>query len=162
MPGDPRFHPQPIAFLDATGQCELHCNKSDGTNSILSTAPQGQLYWSDVVDLDTIETVLIPTMTLDDFCKTNGIQYIDILKLDTQGTEMRVLQGAFSTLSSRRVSVIYSEVLVAPTYTDQGTFDEMMRFLREIGYHLRDIQNLSYLEGALRQFDALFVRADAV
>src|SRR5262249_14141200 len=84
MPGDPRFHPQPIAVLDATGQCELHCNKSDGTNSILSTAPQGQLYWSDVVDLDTIETVLIPTMTLDDFCKTNGIQYIDILKLDTQ------------------------------------------------------------------------------
>jgi FkbM family methyltransferase len=157
MSGDPRFHPQRIALLDTAGEYEMRCNRSDDTNSVLSTAPQGQLYWGDIVD--TIETVPIAAMTLDNFCETNGIQHIDILKLDTQGTEMRVLRGALSTLSQRRVAAVYSEVLVAPTYTDQCTFDEMMRFLREAGYYLRDIQNLSHLQGALRQFDALFVRA---
>ena len=88
------------------------------------------------------------------------ITQVDILKLDVKGAELRALRGAHSMLSSGLVAAIYAEVLIAHTYEGQGSFEDILRLLRECGYSLYDIQNLSYRKGPLLQFDALFLRQD--
>jgi len=51
----------------------------------------------------------VRTTTLDDYVKDNGIKHIDFLKMDTEGNEPLVFQGAHYTLSTLRPPVIYFE-----------------------------------------------------
>jgi FkbM family methyltransferase len=158
LPGDAHFHPQNCALADIQGQAFIHSNKSSATNSLLPTSHKGPDSWGDVVD--TVRTVSVPVDTIDAFCSVSKISQIDILKLDVQGAELRALRGAHSMLSNGFIAAIYTEVLIAHTYEGQGSFEDIMRLLRECGYSLYDIQNLCYRKGPLLQFDALFLRHD--
>ncbi|MGC9954213.1 MAG: FkbM family methyltransferase [Rhizomicrobium sp.] len=155
LPGDKHFHPLNIALADTEGQFALHSNKSAATNSLLPTGAEGVKIWGEVVD--TLGTVIVPVSTINAFCAASKITEIDILKLDVQGTELRVLRGALPMLSAGSIKAIYAEVIVAPTYDGQQSVDEMLQFMREFKYQLYDIQNLSYIDGKLCVFDALFL-----
>ena len=47
--------------------------------------------------------------TLDNFCKLNDIERIDFLKIDVEGHELRVLEGATELLASKKVDIIQFE-----------------------------------------------------
>ncbi|ATU67334.1 FkbM family methyltransferase [Piscinibacter gummiphilus] len=47
--------------------------------------------------------------TLDDYCTEHGIDHIDLLKIDVEGFELKVLQGAKRMLAERRLDVIQFE-----------------------------------------------------
>ena len=47
--------------------------------------------------------------TLDTYCERNGIERIDLLKIDTEGSEIAVLQGASRMLSSDAIRFVYAE-----------------------------------------------------
>jgi len=49
------------------------------------------------------------TITLDDFCESQGIDFIDFLKIDTEGHEFDVLKGALRYLETDRIGVIQFE-----------------------------------------------------
>ena len=53
----------------------------------------------------------IETNTLDFFVKKNKIHYIDILKVDIEGSEELFLQGAKNFLSSNKVKVVVLEII---------------------------------------------------
>ena len=55
----------------------------------------------------TIKTGKVSTG--DNYCETNDIQFIDILKIDVEGAEHMVLAGFEKMLSERRVAVIQFE-----------------------------------------------------
>jgi len=44
--------------------------------------------------------IKVKTNSLDNFCKTNKIKYINILKIDTEGTELDVLNGSQKMLKN--------------------------------------------------------------
>lgn len=53
---------------------------------------------------------IVPVTTLDGYCAANGIDQIDVLKIDTQGHEPAVLRGAHRMLSEGRVDTLLCEV----------------------------------------------------
>jgi hypothetical protein len=59
----------------------------------------------------------------------------DLLKVDTQGSELDVLRG----LGERRPLFIISEVSMVDLYKGQATFPELSRFLEERGYMTWDL-----------------------
>jgi FkbM family methyltransferase len=155
LPGDPLFRPQNIALSDAAGHLAFNINKSTASSSLLPTAGASSSYWGPVGD--TLRTITVPASTISEFCADVGIDRIDILKLDVQGTELRVLKGALPMLSKGQIKAIYTEILVAPSYDGQPPLDEIFCLMRTSGYLLHDIQNLYYMGGPLCQFDALFL-----
>jgi len=76
------------------------------------------------------EKVKVKTSTLDSFTNENNIQQIDFLKLDTQGNELKILNGAKNLLENHLISVIKTEVAFVPVYKSQCLFSEMDIFLR--------------------------------
>jgi FkbM family methyltransferase len=51
----------------------------------------------------------VPVTTLDEFCRANGIEEIDLLKIDTEGYELEVLKGARKLLQHARIGAIHFE-----------------------------------------------------
>ena len=54
-------------------------------------------------------SIKVKTETLDNYCELNGIKNIDILKIDTEGSELNVLNGAKDILKT--VKILALEIL---------------------------------------------------
>lgn len=145
------------ALSNITGEVEFHSNQSSATNSILPTHKEGASIW-DVDLLDTIHKIKVPVTTVDAFIETHHIPQVDVLKIDTQGTEYLVIEGALQSIKAGKIKMIYMEILTLPTYENQKKFDEILLLLRTNGFALHNIYNTSLTKnGVLRQVDALFV-----
>ncbi|QPC82034.1 FkbM family methyltransferase [Phototrophicus methaneseepsis] len=84
------------------------------------------------------ETVHISTITK--YVHECSMDYIDLLKIDTEGHELFVLQGADSLLKEKRIKTIQFEY--GAQYSSAGVLlADVDRYLREYGY---DIYKLAY------------------
>jgi FkbM family methyltransferase len=52
----------------------------------------------------------VEVATLDEFCAEHGIEAIDVIKTDAQGSDLDVLAGGDNLLSSGRIVFVYAEV----------------------------------------------------
>jgi FkbM family methyltransferase len=77
------------------------------------------------------------TVRLDDLPEVRGTDY---LKLDVQGAELMVLQGAVEML--RSVLVLHTEVEFIPMYREQPLFADVDAFLRAQGFILHRLAGL--------------------
>jgi FkbM family methyltransferase len=73
----------------------------------------------------------INTITLDYFVDKYDIGEIDFIKIDVQGAELDVFQGAEKTL--KNVLKVVSEVEFVPIYVNQPLFGDVSKFLNEKG-----------------------------
>jgi len=76
----------------------------------------------------------VKATTLDRFCAEHSISRIDLLKTDTEGADLLVLQGAKGMLDRDSIDVIMAEVLFVQIYKAQATFDEIAGFLKTFGF----------------------------
>lgn len=51
----------------------------------------------------------VDVQTLDDFAEEEGVKYIDFLKIDTEGNELAVLQGATKMLTAGNIGCVFFE-----------------------------------------------------
>lgn len=80
-----------------------------------------------------VKKINISVTHLDKFCADNGINYIDFLKIDTEGSEWKVLQGASNLISGRKISTIQFEY--GGTYPDANiTLQQVYIYLVSKGY----------------------------
>ena len=61
--------------------------------------------------LENFTKINVCADTIDNFCNKKGIKKIDLLKIDTEGHEEFILQGALKYLKKNKINVIYTEVL---------------------------------------------------
>jgi FkbM family methyltransferase len=102
------------------------------------------------------ETV-VDTTTLDVWWAEHGHgRPIDLLKLDTQGSELDILKGAMATLTD--VVLVMSEVCFNPFYEEQPLFGDVDRWLRGRGFELLALQDLNYCWNQLYWCDAYWTR----
>jgi FkbM family methyltransferase len=51
----------------------------------------------------------VETSTIDQYCIENSIEHIDLIKIDTEGNDLRVIQGAVKLLRTGKVGVVQFE-----------------------------------------------------
>lgn len=86
-----------------------------------------------LVPEDEQETVFV--ITLDSLCRKFGIDHIDLLKIDVQGYESRVLRGAKNIL--RHTDRVIIEILLSPHYEGQSDPEEIRSLLNDAGLRFR-------------------------
>jgi FkbM family methyltransferase len=124
------------ALGDYIGEAPFYINKFSQTNSILPTIASTQefLVVPDQMNLQSI--IHVNVMTLDRFCVDQRITKIDLLKIDTQGYELKVLEGGREFLRQNIIPLIYIEVCFVPYYENQPLFPEVYNYLYALGYRL--------------------------
>lgn len=148
-----KYHKHPFKSLhlkaeclsDVNGEAMLHIMKHASMSSLLpsdmnnyqkhfGTYRQFET-WKDNMDLD--KKVKVTSIRLDDFHSTSDA-VIDYLKIDTQGSELKVLEGAEKLLNAKRVSLLKIEVSTIAVYQNQAMFSDIDLFMRNKGYVLVD------------------------
>lgn len=91
--------------------------------------------------------VPVETISLDDCLRTNDIDRVDFLELDTQGSELEILCGADEALAHTlgvQVEVEFSEM-----YVGQPLFADIDGFLRQRGFQLVDLSRYRVRRGTI-------------
>ena len=102
----------------------------------------------------------IKIKTLDSILKDMQNPCISVLKIDTEGHDLRVLEGAQKTLDAGRIEFIQVETTML---RDNGNFvhiNDFTDFLKPYGYDLMSICNQEgwHIRGPLIYCNALFLR----
>ncbi len=90
---------------------------------------------------DFISSRKIKISTLDEYCLDNKINQIDLLKIDTQGYEDKVLQGSKYNLESNIIKAIVTEIMFDNVYDKYFSFSDIEKFIapndfRMVGVYL--------------------------
>lgn len=127
-----------IGLLDKKGEFDFHTSEYSPTNSFLE--PNTTLY----SDYDTAlsntlsnsKQIKIEVDTFDEWYIKNGnSRIIDLMKIDTQGTEYEVLKGSLSNIQTK-IKAISLEFQYLPFYKNCTPFYETMKLLYENGFVL--------------------------
>lgn len=109
------------------------------------------------------QTVQVTSSTVDQvaaFLRANGhgsvVDTLELLYMDCQGAEFRILQGAPAML--RQIKYIYTEVMRGGLYKDQVPFLHYCAFLEAAGFTLNDL----HFDHPAQAGNALFVRRDVL
>jgi len=87
------------AVSDAVGEGEMqvYCPGA-GTNSLVAGSSSGPA-----------EVERVPLVTLDSFSSERGLEFLDFVKIDTEGNDYRVLLGARELLAAHRIGMVQFE-----------------------------------------------------
>lgn len=83
----------------------------------------------------------VPCIRLDDYLENAQLERVDLLKIDTQGFEPEVLEGAGKYLKSTKV--VLTELMFFDLYERSLSFSDIEKFLLPAGFELFDISHIS-------------------
>ncbi|HVT14838.1 MAG TPA: FkbM family methyltransferase [Thermoanaerobaculia bacterium] len=140
------------AFGAAPGQARLFVTREPACSSLYSPDPELIAERPELACTTLRAITALELTTLDDWALDAGIQEVDFLKLDTQGSELDILRGAQRTL--RSVRALEVEVELNPIYRGQPLFGDVDRFLRERDFVLWRLGHLVHygLPGGVSDF----------
>ena len=138
----------PVCFDDKEGEADFYITKNAMASSLLRSHPAAHAeqclwednnrvdVWGDITAVDRVERVR--TTTVDAYVAA-GHEAPDVLSIDAQGAETRILRGAEKTLAN--VLCVITEVEFSEIYAGQGLLDHQMTFLRGHGFRLGRLYN---------------------
>jgi len=134
--GNIRVKPNKLALSNEPGELKMYIKKDSGYNSLsdISNKP-------DKDNNDKSEIVGISTIDL--YCKEKGITEIDFLKIDTEGLEIKVLEGAVSLLKAGKIKYIFAECTFDKEYNQNTYFETLYTYLKQYNFKLRALYDQS-------------------
>ena len=82
------------------------------------------------------------------------------MKIDAQGYEKYILDGAGEMLNSREVRGLFLEILFVDLYQDRTWGDELLSLMREKKYFLFGFVNIEQDKNGWKWADTLFLSED--
>ncbi len=126
----------PYVVGDGSSRTFYECNFSMTSSLFEPNTPLLSKFQNLEEQTRVVRTTSVETKRLDDLTETAGTDY---LKLDVQGAEILVLQGAQARLED--ILVVHTEVLFVELYKGQATFADIDTFLRERGFVLHRLSH---------------------
>ena len=90
--------------------------------------------------IEAIDAERVRTTTLDHFLECHGVDRLDLVKLDIEGSELMALSGMRNALQRLRPSIMF-EVFEAALALNGASVDALEAILREYRYSLWDIDD---------------------
>jgi FkbM family methyltransferase len=103
--GNPRLKVIHVACSDFDGEATLYTNGQEQGSGIATMLPES-------LDLHQVVKVVqhkVPALRLEGFLRQQGLERIDLLKIDTEGHELKVLAGLGTAIERRTIGCVQFE-----------------------------------------------------
>lgn len=166
--------PQRAVYINAAvgreaAALELNVGREGGTSSLLEPNLEFLRRFPQPERYEVVRKVRVTTDMLDALLPRHGVHGADFIKIDAQGGELAILQGARETLE-RSIFGVEVEVLFAPLYRAQPSFGEVDSLLTGLGFQLFDLRHSYWKRAAGARYggpqgqlifgDALYFRTE--
>ena len=156
-------------LFEATEQCREQLSKSGFKYfiNVLSDSEKvvefyeigstGDSYYKEYTSFyQDIKPIEKRAVSLDFLVNTENLPMPDLIKLDTQGSELDILKGAKKVL--RDTSLIYIECPVLKYNEGAPTLTDYLDFLRKLGFLPYEICEQHFANDILMQVDIMFIK----
>ena len=147
---------------EGTSKFNLNTQNSWSGSSLVSIQKNSKLFnfSRNLISLNIgkklFKTIFVKTTTLDKFIKKKNTKVVDILKIDVEGAELKVLHGFSKNISNTKI--VYVEVLDEKKKWKKK-FTKIERFMKKNNFYLFKTRRI--IEGSilssLKIVDALYV-----
>ena len=108
---------------------------AEGSARLRTSAPRGESGAHRIVSADTAEdTMVVRVVTLDEYARRKGLDYVDVLKIDVEGHEVAVLEGAKELLRRQAVGMVILEMNESLIRASDGESGDLYATLSSSGY----------------------------
>lgn len=143
-----RWHLSPVALGAAEGHQPLHVDPAnDATGSLTGFSKS----YSQLAGSGDTTVLDVPIDTLDNFCRREGIRKIDLLKIDVEGFEFAVLDGATEMLL-HTTAIIIETSLVRTTDENPAPLAKMVTRLTQHGFYVVAVHPMMFGRNAHEQW----------
>lgn len=134
---DKRFQISPVAISDVNGRTVFHVNEEVDSSSLLpvDSALMEKTFGR---SFGTSKAIDVETLTLDTLYDRENLTAVDLLKVDIQGAEQRLIAGGTTALARTRAVVM--EVNFERFYESAPLFSEIDALMRARGFRLHSLQ----------------------
>lgn len=153
---DKRWSVHNMAIGDTDGEIEINISENSQSSSILemlpahvASAPESKYIGSERATIHKLDTIFSTYYNDGDNI---------MLKVDTQGYEKNVIDGAMNSLS--KIKSVKLEMSLIPLYKEEVLFVDMLAYMDRIGFRLYSLEN-TYADpktGQILQVDGTFYR----
>ncbi|MDH3648415.1 MAG: FkbM family methyltransferase [Saprospiraceae bacterium] len=152
---DPKWKVLQLALGEQKERKTLHVSANSYSSSflemsemLLDVAPQATYVDAVEVQVDILDSVL----------EIGEIATPIFLKIDSQGFEIPVLKGAQKMIAEKNIIGLQLEMSLTPLYENEPLYNEVMRFVEELGFTLYSIDPglTDQKSGRMLQVDGIF------
>jgi FkbM family methyltransferase len=146
-----------IALGDFDGESFINVSENSVSSSLLNmlpkhlnSEPSSKYISKEKIIVNKLDTIY------NDYCSDNENIY---LKIDTQGFEKQILDGALNSL--KNIKGVQLELSIIPLYEVTHSYSEIITFLNDLGFELYSIESgfSDINSGQLLQIDGIFYRS---
>lgn len=153
----PNVHIEQLAFGSEKGQKEIGLH--EGPASVMNSLKDNVMNNEEGAKKEVINIT-----TLDEYVAEHNIDEIDFLKIDTEGFEIPVLEGAKKMLEAGKIKLIYCEVCFTDQSVRSAQLYEIADHLAPYGYYFYGLYKISHIQlyKGTHYGNALFVQSKLV
>jgi FkbM family methyltransferase len=141
-----------LALSNEEGTFPMFVNTWATTSSLLPTA---ELLKEQIPAIDLQHCVDIQAICLDNYVAEKILPKPDVIKMDVQGFEKKVIEGGVNTVRSSKYCFI--EMSFQQLYEEAPLFDEIYQLMRDLGFSIIGVSNpLISPSGTPLQVDGIF------
>lgn len=134
-----------LGLSDSVGQLDFYVSKNEVSSSLLPI--------KDFSEIEFERKIAVSVTTLDTFFY--NYPEILLLKLDVQGAELNILNGATETL--KKTKLVLTEVSIAEMYHNACLYFDVDKILRINGFKIHTLIT-NYNNEGTKYFDALYIK----
>jgi FkbM family methyltransferase len=156
LSNDSKFTPKNFALGDLNEMKTINIAKNFASSSFFErtkymkdNAKQTEYISEEKVEIKVLDDIY------DSICDSSDVVF---LKLDTQGYEKNILNGAIESL--KKIKGIQIELALKPTYVNAPNFKEIFSMVEKLGFELYSLEDgfEDLITGQLLEIDAVFFR----
>lgn len=121
----------PYALSDKSGETTLYAPVAKGHHSPTMIACEG------------VYPISIRAQTLDEFIDANGVDHVDVLKVDVEGFEPNVINGALRSIQQGKIKAVLCELNAVWLEANGWNISPMMDLMTGLGFKVAASVNYS-------------------